>query len=297
MWRLRVTVSLDPPPQSAYLASPADWTALGKRLLQTTEVVGIDTEFIGIDIENDSAVHTSRIVCFSVGIPEGRMRPRGYREAEGFVLPPDALDDPFLRQWLESAEHTKVAHNARIDRHTFENAGVFVRGMVDTVDIYRVICPGRERWGLKFLTPDILGVEPYGAFKDLFSEAIVKESTKTKRVAVCTSHGDQDRIRKRCEVCRDETVIVERTIVNRRELKTRRKVPLQGVCGIGVLEGNGRLQLTPGEHALWSLFVNYAGADAIWAAQLYQARVHAYDGMRKARIPELGVSGAYRNAA
>jgi hypothetical protein len=278
---------LDPAPQSAYLSSPSDWSALGKRLLASTEVCGLDTEFIGVDIENDTAVWTNKIVAWSVGIPDGRMRPRGYRECEGFVLPPDAVDDPFLRQWLESAEHTKVAHNQRVDRHTFENAGVYVRGLVDTVDIYRVICPGRERYGLKFLVPDILGVETFGQFKDIFSEAIVKESTKVKRVAVCTSHGDQDRIRKRCEVCKDDTVIVERTIVNRRELKTRRRVPLQEVCGIGVVEGNGRLQLTPDESPLWRLFVNYAGADAIWASQLWQARIHQYDGLRKAKIPTL----------
>jgi hypothetical protein len=280
-------MSLDPPPQSAYLSSPSDWSALGKRLLACTEVCGVDSETIGCDPENDTAVDTAKIVAWSVGIPDGRMRPRGFRECEGFVLPLSAIDDPFLRQWLESDKHTKVAHNCRYDRHAFHNAGVYLAGLVDTVDLFRVICPGRERYGLKFLVPDILGVETFGQFKDIFSEAIVKESTKVKRVAVCTSHGDQDRIRKRCEVCKDDTVIVERTIVNRRELKTRRRVPLQEVCGIGVVEGNGRLQLTPDESPLWRLFVNYAGADAIWASQLWQARIHQYDGLRKAKIPTL----------
>lgn len=291
-------MSLDPPPQSAYLASPSDWSLLGKRLLASKEVCGIDTETIGCDPENDTAVDTARVVVWSVGIPEGRMRPRGYREAEGFVLPPEAVDDPFLRQWLTSEASIKVAHNCRYDRHSLANAGVNLAGLVDTVDIYRVICPGRERWGLKFLTPDILGVQPYGAFRELFSEAIVKESTKVKRVAVCTSHGDQDRIRKRCEVCKDDTVMVERTVVNRRELKTRRQVPLQEICQFGVNERVGRLRPVPDEHPLWRIFVNYAGADAIWAAQLYQARAHQYDGMRKAKVPNWleGVS-AQRNAA
>jgi len=62
---------------------------------------------------------------------------------------------------------------------------------------------------------------------------------------------------------------------------------LQEVCGIGVLEGNGRLQLVPDESPLWRLFVNYAGADAIWASQLYQVRGLQYDGMRKAKIPSV----------
>jgi hypothetical protein len=291
-------MSLDPPPQSVYLSSPSDWSLLGKRLLASKEVCGLDTETVACNPEEDSAVWTAKCVVWSVGIPDGRMRPRGYRDAEGFVLPPDALDDPYLRQWLTSAEHTKVAHNCRYDRHVLENAGVKLVGLVDSLDVYRVICPGRERYGLKAIVPDVLGVETFGAFKDIFSEAIVKESTKVKRVAVCTSHGDQDRIRKRCEVCKDETVVVERTIVNRRELKTRRRVPLQEVCGIGVVEGNGRLQLTPDESPLWRLFVNYAGADAIWAAQLYQARVHQYDGMRKAKVPDwLEGASAQRNAA
>jgi hypothetical protein len=280
-------VSLDPAPQSAYLAEAKDWSALGKRLLECTEVCGLDTETIGCNPEEDTAVDYAKCVVWSVGIPDGRMHPRGYRIAEGFVLPPDALDDPYLYQWLTSPDHTKVCHNNRYDRHVLENAGVKLVGLVDSCDLYRVICPGRERYSLKSLVPDILGVETFGQFKDIFSEAVVKETTKTKRVAVCTSHGDQDRIRKRCEVCRDDTVIVERTIVNRRELKTRRRVPLQEVCGIGVIEGNGRLQLNPGESSLWNLFVNYAGADAVWASQLFQARSHQYDGMRRAKIPAL----------
>jgi len=276
---------MDPPPVSTYLGHPADWESLGRRLLECKEVCGVDTEEIGCDPENDTAVDCSRLILWSVGIPDGRHRPRGYREADGFVLPPAALDEPLLREWLEGAEYTKVLHNARFDRHTFANAGVDLRGVVDTVDIYRVICPGRERWGLKFLVPDILGVEVYGAFNSLFSEAIIKESTKTKKAYVCVSHGDQDGYRKYCEVCDEEVVVVERTTVVRKELKTRRKVPLHEICGVPVLETNGRMEIRPNEHPLWTTLVDYAGADAVWAAQLWQARVHQTEGLRKARIP------------
>lgn len=289
---------LDPAPSSTYLPSPRDWALLGRRLLETESVVGIDSETIGCDPENDSAIDTAKIVAWSVGIAEGRMRPRGYREAEGFVLPPAAVDAPLLREWLESGEHTKVAHNCRYDRHSFANAGVDLAGLVDTVDVYRVICPGRERWGLKFLVPDVLGVQILGEFKHLFSEAIVKETVKHKKAYVCVSHGDQDGRRKYCEVCKDEVVVVERTEIVRKELKTRRMVPLQEVCGIGVLEGNGRMEPVPDDHGLWRLFVDYAGADAIWASQLWQARVHQTEGLRRAKIPTWleGVS-ENRNAA
>jgi len=280
-------VSLDAPPTSTYLGHPADWEALGRRLLECKEVCGVDSETIGTDPENDTAVGTARILVWSVGIPDGRYRPRGYRDAEGFVLPVAAVDEPLLREWLESAEHTKVAHNCRYDRHSFANAGVHLAGLVDTVDVYRVICPGRERWGLKFLVPDILGVEVYGTFNSLFSEAIVKESTKTKKAYVCTSHGDQDGRRKYCEVCDEEVVVVERTTVVRKELKTRRKVPLHEICGVPVNETNGRMEIRPGEHELWERLVHYAGADAIWAAQLWQARVHQTEGLRKAKIPTI----------
>ena len=277
---------MDDCPSSVYLEQPEQWHELGRRLLDSKEVCGIDTETISCDPENDTAVGTARIVVWSVGIPEGRLRPRGYRECEGFVLPLSAIDEPLLRKWLEGP-YRKVAHNCRYDRHAFANTGVELGGLVDTVDLYRVICPGRERYGLKFLVPDILGVEVYGKFNDLFSEAIFKESTKTKKAYVCTSHGDQDGRRRYCEVCKDEVVVVERTEHSRKELKTRRKVPLHEICGVPVNETPGRFEIRPGEHDLWRLLVNYAGADAIWAAQLWQARVHQYDGMRKAKIPSI----------
>ena len=278
---------MDECPKSTYLSEPEQWRELGKRLLATKEVCGIDSETIGCDPENDTAVDTAKIVVWSVGIPEGRLRPRGYRECEGFVLPVGAVDDPLLREWLTSAKHTKVAHNCRYDRHAFANAGVELGGLVDTVDLYRVIAPGRERYGLKMLVPDVLGWTMLGDFKTLFSEAVIKESTKTRKAYVCVSHGDQDGRRKYCEVCKDEVVVVERTEHVVKELKTRRMVPLQAVCGIGVLEGVGRMEPVPGEHPLWETFVQYAGADAIGAAQLYQARSAQNDGLRKAKVPVL----------
>lgn len=277
---------MDDCPSSVYLPEPEQWHELGRRLLDSKEVCGIDTETISCDPENDTAVGTARIVVWSVGIPEGRLRPRGYRECEGFVLPLSAIDEPLLRKWLEGP-YRKVAHNCRYDRHAFANTGVELGGLVDTVDLYRVIAPGRERYGLKMLVPDVLGWSMLGDFKTLFSEAIIRESTKTKKAYVCVSHGDQDGRRKYCEVCGEEVVVVERVEHVRKELKTRRMVPLQAVCGFPVLETNDRMEPVPGDHPLWETFVQYAGADAIGAAQLYQARVHQNEAHRTAKVPVL----------
>lgn len=277
-------------PTSMYLGHPADWAWLGDRLLRSEEVNGLDSETIGCNPRREQAIDFARVVAWSVGIAEGALRPRGYREAEGFVLPPGALDDPSLREWLTNPRYKKVAHNCRYDRHVFANAGVDVGGLVDTVDLFRVVSPGRERYGLKMIVPDVLAWSMYGDFEDLFSEPIVRESVKTKRAYVCVSHGDADRYRKRCEVCRDVLVVVDREIIERKELKARRKIPLQEVCGIPVTEyaATERITITPHAHRLWELFVNYAGADAIGAAQLYQARHYQLESHRRAKLPDFG---------
>lgn len=222
------------------------------------------------------------MVVFSVAVPDGVLRPRGCREAEGFVLPAYAVDEPLLREWLESAEHRKVAHNCRYDRHVFANAGIDVQGLVDTVDIFRLVMPGRERYGLKHLVPDLLGWSMYGDFEDVFSEPVVKTTVKHVRFKVCVVHGRTDNGNRRwCEFCDEELVVVERDEVQTKTLKTRRRISLQEICQIP----QDRWEIRPGEHPLWQRFVDYAGADAVGAAQLYQTRKDCYEGFRKARVP------------
>lgn len=236
------------------------------------------------------------MVVFSVAIPDGLVRPRGYREAEGYVLPAAALCDRDIRTWLESEDRKKVAHNARYDRHALANAGVHVRGMVDTVDIYRIVVPGRERYGLKQLVPDLLGWSMFGSFEEVFSEPIYKTTVKHTKKKVCVVHGTQEGRRKYCESCDEVLVVVEDVQETTRELKTRRRISLQEVCQVPVRSDSADFEIRPNEHPLWQTFVNYAGADAVGAAQLYQVRkdpavdrgncmAGCFEGSRKARVP------------
>lgn len=281
---------LAPPPKSTYLAHPSDWAWCGARLLASDEVCGLDTETIGCDPDKDTAVYTARVILFSVAIPDGPLHPRGFRQADGFVLPPQALDDPYIREWLESPK-PKVAHNGRYDRHALANGGVLVDGLVDTLDIFRVIAPGRERYGLKSLVPDFLDCETYGEFKEVFSEPIVVKKTKVNKYKVCVVHGRaESRRRKYCEVCFHKELMVdmEETVVEEKTLARRRMIPLQEVCAVRVNETPAsRLVPNPGEHQLWETMVDYAGFDAIAAAQLYQYRKERLEGWRPAKVPVL----------
>lgn len=283
---------LDPAPKSKYLATPNEWTALGQRLLTNEEVNGIDTETIGCNPRISSPVGTARVVLWSVAVPGTVLHPRGYRKAEGYVLPPVALDNPEIRRWIESPRNRKVAHNGRYDRHSLRNEGVDLLGLVDTVDIYRIISPGRERYGLKDLVPDVLNQEIYGKFETLFSVPCYSESIK--KYKVCVVHGRSDsNQRKYCEHCpgtgknREELVVM--TEIVRKELVKRAQVPLQDICDVPVhtTAWTDKLEIRPNNHPMWPLLVDYAGADAIWACELYQCRANAYDGLRQARIPIL----------
>lgn len=282
---------LEPAPKSTYLAHPADWSWCGIRLLNSEEVCGLDTETIGCNPDKDTAVGTARVVVFSVAIPEGALHPRGYRLADSFVLPPQALEDVYIREWLESPKK-KVAHNGRYDRHALANEDIEVRGLVDTLDIYRTIAPGRERYGAKALVPDFLGCETYGDFKDVFSEEIRKVTKKLVKYKVCVVHGRFDKVgnRKWCEVCDDELVPMEETVVNETVLKQRRMLSMAEVCDVQVRSDvpcGSRLVISPGTHPLWEVLVDYAGFDAVIAAWLYQVRGDRLDGHRPAKVPVL----------
>lgn len=282
---------LEPAPRSTYLAHPADWSWCGVRLLNSEEVCGLDTETVGCNPDSDTAVGTARVVVFSVAIPEGELHPRGYRLADGFVLPPQALEDKHIREWLESPKK-KVAHNGRYDRHALKNEDINVQGLVDTLDIYRTIAPGRERYGVKALVPDFLGCETYGDFRVIFSDEIRRRSEKTIKYKVCVVHGRFDKIgtRKYCEVCDDPLVPMSEVVVTETVLKQRRMISMAEVCDVQVRSNvacGSRLVIEPGSHRLWSLLVDYAGFDAIAAAWLYQVRRDRLDGHRPAKVPVL----------
>lgn len=265
-----------------YLDTPAQWRDLADRLNATPHTPGLDTEFIGYDIDKESAVDRAYVVCWSVAIPDGPLQPRGFRAAEGLVLPRAALFDPHLRAWLEDPQRPKVAHNARCDRHAIRNAGPDVLGLVDTVDLYRIVQPGRERYGLKPLALDYLGVEGAVSFVDLLSEPTTTEKVKLTTKKVCVFCGDMPNRFRKCPECQEPLVPV---VV--REVETvagkKRLIPLQEVLGFAPVEGTGELTPAPGEHRLWDDFIDYAGNDAVWAAQLLQIARHMDQAGRKAK--------------
>lgn len=279
--------NLEPAPTSIYVDDPSEWRRLLDRTLRVCDaggVPGLDTETIGCDPEEDNAVWRAHVAVWSLGLPDGALSPRGFRRSSGYVFPPAALE--VFRSWLESAA-PKVLHNRRYDQHTLANDGYELGGGQDTVDVFRVLVPGLERYGIKHLIPPFCNYEVYGDFKVIFSEPRVQETTKKVRQWVCQSHGAQEGRRKYCEVCDETLVLQESQVVSRKELKSRRLVPVHEICGLFPGTHGAGMSVIAGQHAMWPLFVNYAGLDAIGAADLYQLKDIVQGGKRVAKVLQL----------
>lgn len=275
-----------PPPTSVYLEDPLDWRRLLDRTLRCSDaggIIGLDTETIGCDPDDDSAVWRSHVAVWSIGIPDGKLHPRGYKRSEGFVLPPAALDT--FADFFAS-ERPKTLHNRRYDQHTLANDGYELRGGLDTVDMFRVLVPGLDHYGIKYLIPPFLGYGVYGDFRVLFTEPRTSIS-RTKRVErQCSgnpNHFVDTRIRK-CETCGEPIKSVTYVVETVKELTTRRLVPVWEICGMFPgTHGAGQAPV-PNSHPLWPLFVNYAGLDAIGSADLIQLRTTLQGGRRVTKV-------------
>lgn len=255
------TIDLSLYPQSKYLETEKEWLWLLEELKTACKLgfcTAFDTETLGCDPEEETAVYWARPLIWSIGIADGDMTARGYRRARGFVLPWQALY--VFVEWFKGAFGAVYSFNGRFDRHAVANLGIETGGVKDILDYLRVLDPGHEKYSLKDTTPRNLGYEMMGKFLKVFVEERWKVTIRKKKV--CTwdeSHDYGGGARKKCETCR--SLLKTETWEERKQLSDR-QVSLAEVCGLTY-----DLQITPNESSLWPVAVCYAGLDAISTAE------------------------------
>lgn len=227
---------------SKYLSTPDEWKTLIDYIYEDGRPIGWDTEFTGVDFDaGENCVGRSVLDVWSIGLYTGELHPRGYERAKGFVLPAEAL--AFFKDLLEDESVKKAAHNSTVDVHTAFNAGVDVRGVVDTLHLCRFAFPGRFRYGLDALAREFLDEQKFTSYTELCS--IPKHVEKEFKVRYCSCGVEGCRKRKGHEkVDAIETRLVE-----------------QGTILIPIS------MITPGTPR-WPLKRKYAAQDAVLALGL-----------------------------
>jgi hypothetical protein len=168
-----------------WLERPEQWDKLAEHLRAAGEF-GYDTETYG-QPDKTSPQHRARVHCWSVGILSGPTGPRGYRRAVGRVLPARALAFPAIAAVLADRGIRKWAHNAPHDRHATENEGVEIRGLEDTLQSLRVLCPGRLDYGLKATESWALGYPSRPSFMDMvcYERDVVHARRRREKGCIC----------------------------------------------------------------------------------------------------------------
>jgi DNA polymerase I-like protein with 3'-5' exonuclease and polymerase domains len=229
-----------------FLETTPKWKKLLQHLEQQ-EVVGIDSEFEGVDFSNgDSCVGKARVDVWSIAWFDDGYNARGYNTADGVVLPAEAL--PYFKDYLENPKYKKVAHNSSVDVHAMYNSGVDLQGVVNTLTLARWVLPGRISYSLENLCTDYLGVGKSDSFEDIFSYTIYEDVVKSRKVRMC-SCGE----------------------VGCRKRKGHDKIDSVEEYSKPKKAGTGYVPLSavrPG-HSLWERYLEYARVDAIRALELY----------------------------
>lgn len=275
-------IDLDQFPVSEYVGDPARWVDLASDVAKASAsgyCVAYDTETIGCDPEEETAVYWARPVIWSIAIADGPLTARGYRRAKGYVLPWQALE--VFRDWFGGKSGTVWAFNARFDRHAVYNLEIETSGVKDVLDYIRILDPGHEKYSLKECCPRYLGYHMMGYFKEVFKLPRFKEKKKWRNV--CTwdpTHDTGHKTRKKCECCMSPTVREDYT---EREQLSDRFVKFQEVIGL-----TPDLEVTPGQSELWDTAVTYSGLDAIATAELASMVGPTFRGAKSvAKLPNL----------
>lgn len=236
-----------------YLDKPEQWDALAERC-RRGGVIGLDTEFHGLDVRKQSTVGRARVHVWSVALRSGVLHPRGYHKARGWVLPGEALRHPSIRSLLTDPSVRKEAHNLSVDHHALENEGVVLAGARCTLSLTRwkfpqfVSAPGR--FGLKAVMDRLLGRRPVAEFLDVVADQRTEEVRRTVMVAAteCSCGVPGCRLRKGHD-------------------KTKVRVPREHVRERTVKFNHPLESVVPG-HPRWDLLVRYAADDAVAALEL-----------------------------
>lgn len=107
------------------------------------DVVGYDSEFYGVDITEESCVGKSKLDVFSIAVRLPAPHPLGFRRVKSWVFEGSLLQHPSVRCFIEDDGVCKVVHNLAVDSHTARNAGVRLRGGLDTLNQARWVYPER----------------------------------------------------------------------------------------------------------------------------------------------------------
>lgn len=221
-------------------------------------VVGYDSEFDQVDILHESCVAKSRLDVFSIAVPSGPLTGEGYRKTRTWVFDSPLIRYAPIKAWLEDPDFTKCIHNAPVDVHTARNAGVSIKGYLNTLSLARWVYPWRAalisgnfdldslaKWrighGKTQDFDEFLGYDAYEDYEDEFYK---------KRCLGCGEVGC--RKRKAPHDAKEEVLVREV-----RQRKVRRIRPLQ------MVRRNG-------EHAdIFDQYIEYAAADADLAMIMY----------------------------
>ena len=234
------------------MASATVWSASRSETLSALDEIrkhrtlGYDSEFDGLDISWQSTVRTANIHVFSIAVP-GR----------AWVFPAAMLIEPEMKALLEDPTYAKAIHNQPVDAHAARNAGVKIRGGINTLDMARWVWPWRAKlvsgnFDLGSLAKWRLGKDKTEDFDALLGYDAQEAYTvvQTRQRCSCGEVG----CRKKKPPHDGLRTPVEVEMTHHR--KVRRIIPLA--------------DLKPG-HALWDRYLAYAASDATLALELYAA--------------------------
>jgi hypothetical protein len=241
-----------------WLDTPEQWDELAARC-RHAGIIGLDTEFYGLDVRKESCVGKARVHVWSVAIRTKRMDPLGFHRARGWVLPAEALLHPSLREMLEDAAVEKCVHNQPVDDHAIHNHGVKLRGCRNTLDLARWAWPHLLSFGLKDLMLEMLHKTPVCEYVDVVRDVRRVTVAKTKKIKVSTCSCGVLGCRKRKGHDKTKSV-AEETVFEERDEKYEH--PLESIV--------------PG-HPRFPLLVDYAAVDAIAALELEELAANEPD--------------------
>lgn len=244
-----------------YLSTPEQWDKL-VRAIERRGVMGLDTEFYGLDIKKESTVHRAKIHVWSIAIRSKTFDARGYTKAVGFVLPVEALEHSGIRKILESRNILKAVHNQPVDAHALANHGVQLWGALNTLNLCRWVWPEMNKvpgYTLKSLMQTKLGRDPICTFKELVSYVYYEPVEKWKQVKRNVYSCGRDSCRKRN--CHSKSVVLEK-VSYIREYKRKSEYPLESII--------------PG-HPRFNLLVDYSAEDAVAAIELLELALRTED--------------------
>lgn len=240
-----------------YLDQPEHWDELASRL-RAAGVIGLDTEYFGLNDRDQSCVGRSRIHVWSVAIRTARMDPLGFHHARGWMLPGTALTHPSIKSVLEDESIRKEIHNEPVDKHSARNHGVDLRGCRNTLGYLRwkmpglVIQPGRFK--LKPNMERLLRRSPVCTFAELVSyeRTVVVKTVKRVKFKGCSCGVPKCRLRKPSDGLTHDKLEFTQDVEVAREKVEKGKYPLE--------------EIVPG-HERWELLTEYSIVDSVAALQ------------------------------